>query len=154
MKLNEIFKAIAFKKLAMIDIPYLGSNQHEVQGIASVRKFFGTGELIRDEIQWHYFSDEEDVISDTGQITFYDARRMDPDRNAEWRMYYTGDFLAYAEPGDNLYLVRLNNGDVHGLIFQPDHLGREIQAYYSTDFTNTQLKNTLYLSKMRYLTKN
>lgn len=117
MKLNEIFKAIAFKKLAMIDIPYLGSNQHEVQGIASVRKFFGTGELIRDEIQWHYFSDEEDVISDTGQITFYDARRMDPDRNAEWRMYYTGDFLAYAEPGDSLYLVRLNNGDVHGLIF-------------------------------------
>lgn len=141
MKLNEIFSKVAVKKLTKIDLPDRGSNQHEVQGVASIRSFFGEGDCIREPIDWHIFSDEKDVVSYSGNITFYDSRRNKPERSAEWRMYYSGDVLSNAEIGDSLFLVRLDNGEIHALVF-PSGSSWEKNAYILFEGLQLELPDT------------
>ena len=79
MKLNELIQAVAYKELSNVDLPDQGSNQHEIQGISSLKDFFGVDQ-----------------------------------------MYYSGDILSKASPGDSLFLIRLSNNTIHGLVFPAD----------------------------------
>jgi len=117
--LNSIFSAVIFKTLVQVDLPG-GSHQHEINGVNSVKEFFETGQSISGTISWHYFSDDSEPLQDTGSFTFYDARARSTDRTGrtEWRMYYSGDFLSCAQPGDVLVLTRTLGGMIFGLIFQ------------------------------------
>lgn len=120
MRLSDIFQAIAHKRLASVDLPQRSSNQHEINSVTGLREFFGTDSRIEESINWLFFADDQEIPGDLGEITFYDARESHPVRT-EWRMYYTGDFLAYAEPGDILILLGTHTSDtIHGLIFQQD----------------------------------
>ena len=47
MNLAEIFGKIAYKRLARVDIPNAGSNQHELNGISALKDFFGTQATIK-----------------------------------------------------------------------------------------------------------
>lgn len=124
MNLSDVFASIAFKELASVDLPHRGSNQHELNGTSSLRDFFETSKKVRGKIEWHYFSDEEDTVGDENSFTFYDSRKNNPNRAAEWRMYYYGDFLSRADEGDVLVLARVGsrNGEdrFFGLVFQKD----------------------------------
>jgi len=104
--LSDLFDAVAFKTLATVDLPDRGSNQHEINGDAALRAFFSTGETLSGPINWHFFADGREAESQPdGKFTFYDARANHPKRT-EWRLYYSGDFLSRAEPGDTLILAR------------------------------------------------
>ena len=118
--LNSIFTAVVFKTLANVDLPKKGSNQHEINGVGALRDFFETDEQISGNISWHYFSDNSEPLSYANSYTFYDARARSAARTGrtEWRMYYSGDFLSHAIPGDILVLARNLDGKVFGLIFQ------------------------------------
>lgn len=117
--LNSIFSSVIFKTLAQVDLPG-GSNQHEINGVNAVKEFFETNQPVAGIIHWHYFSDESDTIQSVGNFTFYDARARSAERTgrSEWRMYYTGEFIGCATPGDVLVLARSLNGRIFGLVFQ------------------------------------
>lgn len=106
--------------MVQVDLPERGSNQHEINGVAALKDFFETDHSVSGEIRWHYFSDDSDPLQSTGNFTFYDARAKSAARTgrSEWRMYYSGDFLSYANPGDLLVLAKTPNKKVFGLIFQ------------------------------------
>jgi len=114
MKLSDIFTHVAQKELAQVDLPGRGSNQHEIDGVKPLRDFFDHG-VVRQDILWFYFTDDETLFEE-GNITFYDARANHPTRT-EWRLYYTGDFLANAQPGDKLVLARTKANKLYGLVF-------------------------------------
>jgi len=116
MNVADGIQAVAVKRLVVVDLPDLGSNQHEVNGVNALRELFGT-EKTQGAVQWHYFADNQDPITDEGRYTFYDARENHPTRT-EWRLYYSGDFLSYADPGDVLVLIRNKPGDLHALVLQ------------------------------------
>lgn len=120
--LNSIFSVVIFKTLAQVDLPERGSNQHEINGVAALKDFFETEQSISGQISWHYFSDDSDPLQSTGDFTFYDARARSAARTGrtEWRMYYSGDFLSCANPGDLLILARTLSGPIFGLVFQKD----------------------------------
>ena len=120
--LSSVFSAVAFKRLALVDLPGRGSHQHEIDGVSALRIFFETENRISGNISWHYFSDEMEPLHSAGEFTFYDARAKSADRTgrSEWRMYYRGDFLNCAEPGDVLILARTLNGMFFGLVFEND----------------------------------
>lgn len=120
MYLKDVFEAVATKILVNVDLPHKGSNQHEVGGVSSLRQFFGTSkksEKIR--IDWFYFSDDSDVKFETSVMTFYDSRKDNPNRSAEWRLYYKGNFLANADENDVLILARTQDR-VFGLVFESE----------------------------------
>jgi len=122
MNLQSIFTAVAYKELVLVDLPNQGSNQHEINGAIALKQFFATTESISGPIQWHYFSDNSDPVHETGQFTFYDARAKSTARTgrSEWRLYYYGEFLSYANPGDALILLKTSDNRIFGLIFQKD----------------------------------
>lgn len=117
--LDSIFSAVIFKTLAQVDLPG-GSNQHEINGVHAVKEFFETEQPSSGNIDWRYFSDEADILQSKGEFTFYDARARSAARTGrtEWRLYYTGEFLSCANPGDVLFLVRTLGGVIFGLVFQ------------------------------------
>lgn len=117
--LDASYQTVAYKHLASVDLPHGGSNQHELNGVAALQDFFGTRERIKGEIYWQYYVDGEDPQFDTGEYTFYDARESNPSRT-EWRLYYSGDFLTRATPGDVLVFTRDVHGRINGLLFQQD----------------------------------
>lgn len=116
MKLDHLFEAIAAKKLAPVDLPSHGSNQHEINGVAALREFFGVSTRTQYEIIWHYFSGTEETVRvETNTVTFYDARENHSTRT-EWRLFYSGSFIEHATPGDVLILARTKT-TLFGLIF-------------------------------------
>jgi hypothetical protein len=122
MNLKSIFSSIAYKELVQVDLPNVGSNQHEINGVSTIRSFFSDlEEKEKGKINWHYFSDEVDSDSNLGEFTFYDARAKSykVTGRSEWRLYYSGDFLSKANVGDVLVLARPKTGSmIHGLIFK------------------------------------
>jgi hypothetical protein len=122
MNLSDAFTSIAIKQIAQVDIPKRGSNQHELNGTSELRKFFKTAERLKTQIQWHYFADGTEIVSDRGTLTFYDARQKSTERTgrSEWRGYYNGDFLSVASPGDVLLLAKTQDGALHGMLFEAE----------------------------------
>ena len=114
MNLAEIFGKIAYKRLARVDIPNAGSNQHELNGISALKDFFGTQATIKRDVEWHRFSDETEPERTNGQLTFYDARAKSATRTGrtEWRLYYTGDFSLFLLP--TTFLCLQQAGQMNG----------------------------------------
>lgn len=121
MNLSDLFTSVAYKKLAQVDIPG-GSHQHEINGDAALKKFFGTEASISGELTWHRFQDDHDPVSEPGSFKFYDARAKSAHLTgrSEWRMYYTGDFLKNAYVDDVLILALGRTGGFHAFVFASD----------------------------------
>lgn len=119
MELRSVISLAVCKRLVGVDLPRRGSNQHEINGVADLREFF-SGATRDEPIEWRYFADARDPESGSGTVTFYDARAKSADRTArsEWRLYYSGNFLSRANPGDVLFLARKVSGELFGLVFQ------------------------------------
>jgi hypothetical protein len=117
VNLSSIFTNVAHKTLVAVDLPDLGSNQHELNGVQALQEFFGIQGRTRGTISWHYFADDHEPLQETTEFTFYDARANHPTRT-EWRLYYQGSFLAHADVGDRLYIVRSQSEQIFGLVFE------------------------------------
>jgi hypothetical protein len=101
---SSFFRAVASKRLQKIDLVAKGSHQHELQGINSLKVILGTGKRRPVRSLWRGF-DEDGLLTDepAHQLTWYNARENNPDRAAEWRLYYpAGTPLDDAEVGDLL----------------------------------------------------
>jgi hypothetical protein len=120
MNLGDAFDKIAHKSLTAVDLPHLGSHQHEINGVAALREFFGSSEGAGGTITWIRFADDQEPIPVAGEFTFYDARARSVDRTgrSEWRFYYTGAPLLGSNPGDLLVVARAKPGDVFALVFE------------------------------------
>lgn len=121
MEMADIFSSIAYKELVQVDLPG-GSNQHELNGVASIRQFFKTTEPVRGVIKWFYFTDDKETVNSVGEFTFYDARAKTADKTGrtEWHFYYKGDFLRIAQIDDLLVLAKTRQDEIYGLVFQKD----------------------------------
>jgi hypothetical protein len=120
VNLSNVFTEVAHKVLVAVDLPDLGSNQHELNGVSALKEFFGTSDPTHGRLSWHYFADDQEPIQSEGEFTFYDARAKSADRTgrSEWRFYYEGSFLAIADIGDRFFLARSQSGQLFGLVFE------------------------------------
>ncbi|MXZ55168.1 MAG: hypothetical protein F4Z14_03255, partial [Gammaproteobacteria bacterium] len=162
MNLSSAFAAIVHKKLVPVDLPDRGSNQHEINGVRALRDLF-QGTKYKGPVTWSYFRDGEDPISEEGSLTFYDARENDPQRS-EWRLYYTGQFLYRADPGDVLILARTETGSLYALVFEANsgwhrsanrlfgiddsHTNLELVSEYFLEQTSLELVGQLILEEL------
>jgi len=108
--LSQYFKGVAAKKLSSTEADVGTSNQHEFNGVAALKGIFGE-ERKTFQAQFVYLNDEDDEpVTDTGFLTWYDARENHPVRT-EYRMYYpTTAVSVCAAAGDDLFIgVRPDN---------------------------------------------
>ncbi|WP_353095729.1 hypothetical protein [Tissierella praeacuta] len=107
------FITAAAKHLSMVEIDNWSSNQHEFNGVASLRRMFGTKRQYFNAT-FIYYDNTGEVMQEYGEVTWYDAREAHPTRT-EYRLYYTensvvrrasiNDLLIVGKKSDNTIVV-------------------------------------------------
>ena len=102
--LSEYFTGVAAKILSAVEADVAKSNQHEYNGVASLKNMFGTDKQTF-PAQFIYLNDGDDEpVTDSGFLTWYDARENHPTRT-EYRMYFpTTAVSVCAAAGDELFI--------------------------------------------------
>lgn len=102
--LSQYFKGIAAKTLSAVEADPATSNQHEFNGIAKLKKLFGTE---RQEFQTRFVylcDNDDDPPTEDGFLTWYDARKNHPTRT-EHRLYFPTTVVSTcASAGDDLFI--------------------------------------------------
>lgn len=113
--LSAYFAGVAVKRLSDVDASAQSSNQHEVTGSEPLlrilgdedRKFPRGGVDSRFSATYIWLGEEGEAVTETGQLSWYDARRNIPTRRAEWRLYYQDNAVTgLMQPGDSLFIAR------------------------------------------------
>ena len=98
--LSQYFTGIGAKRLSDVEVALDVSNQHEFNGIAGFREIFGSEKINFEGLFIYLTDDEEQIIEESGTLTWYDARENHPART-EYRLYYsTNSVIDIAVAGD------------------------------------------------------
>lgn len=124
-RISDYFEGVAAKYLSAVDADPGRSHQHEIGGLpaAGFKQYLGTpgkNEEYRFKAKQIYFSDES-VAPDINEsmVTWYDCRRKQPNRSAEFRLYYnTNTVTELLEEGDFLLVAKMRDGSLL-MIFTP-----------------------------------
>jgi hypothetical protein len=111
--LSQYFASAAAKKLSAVEANPGVSNQHEYNGNNDLRKVFGMDDVTRMPAKFLWFGNENEGVSDEGFVSWYDARRNQAHRAAEYRLYFpTTDVSRLAKEGDMLFVAKRTDGMV------------------------------------------
>lgn len=102
--LSEYFTGVAAKALSAVEADTAISNQHEYNGAAPLKNILGTAKQTF-AARFIYLNDSDDEpVTDTGFLTWYDAREAHPTRT-EYRMYFSTTAVSVcAAAGDELFI--------------------------------------------------
>jgi hypothetical protein len=101
MKTDPIeLNASVLKTLTAVEADPNSSNQHEINGIAGLKKIFGGVKFTREAM----FSVRGQNVKCVTDVTWYEARGSNPLRT-EYRLYFkTNPVMTLASPGDSLLI--------------------------------------------------
>lgn len=116
--ISTYFSGIGAKRLSDVEIAPAISNQHEFNGIGEFKSIFGT-ERISFNGRFLYLSDEDNqVINDSGILTWYDAREKHETRT-EYRLYYSNNSVIDAASPDDLLVIGRTSENELAVIIAP-----------------------------------
>lgn len=96
--LSQYFPTLAFKRLTPHEVDPEVSNGHELQGVSRFREILGwEGRKFQVEVLYLGSAGEGSVLRQEGELTWYDSRRGQPHRSAEWRLYYSAELTLIQE---------------------------------------------------------
>lgn len=105
--LSEYFEGVGVKRLSKVDADSKSSNQHEIGTTRDMRAFLAENHQERFETTYVWLGGEQEGFSVEASATHYDSRKDNPDRSAEWRLYYTTNpVTAMMSEGDTLFLAK------------------------------------------------
>jgi hypothetical protein len=151
-KLTDVFAAAAIKYLSRVDANPKSSNQHEIGGLveAGIGERLGRpsdGSKLRFAATMVYIDDySDDPIIAEDRVSWYDTRYDDPDRSAEWRLYYPGNPVTEAFRESDFMLIALTHDRELLMIFCPQ--GSESEVQLKTLFGATVGGTTSRLKKV------
>ena len=113
---SKWFVGAGAKTLSEVEVNPGRSNQHEFQATALVRRFLGeTKDKRTMTARFVYLADQTEPLVESSWVTYYDVRVRQPDRSAEFRIYYpdnevvrcarAGDLLLIAQRADESLVV-------------------------------------------------
>lgn len=119
-RLAQYFQGVAVKRLSEVEANILKSNQHEFNGVKAMIALFGDAPgKTRMDTRFLYMTDEEEeTLTATGFLTWYDARENHPTRT-EFRMYFSSnEVMNSASAGDLMVVARKPDGSALLVIVQ------------------------------------
>lgn len=109
-KLSGYFRSVAAKKLKAVDIDPSKSNQHEFNGVSSLKDMLGTQRKENIPSQFIFIDDDETGLTEEIALTWYDSREKVAHRSAEWRLYYgSNNIIPLMEVGDTVFVLQKRN---------------------------------------------
>ena len=132
--LSDYFQGVAVKQLSRVDANPKISNQHEVGTTREMRNFLGENHQQKFDASYIWLGEEQDGFSVSDFVTHYDTRLNQPNRSAEWRLYYSSNVVTgLMKEGDTLFLAK-RPGDVLLFIVVPAESTIESQLLWLFGF--------------------
>lgn len=104
--LSEYFRGCVVKRLTAVEADTARSNQHEFNGVSDLKRLFGESKLEKLPTRFLWLGDEQEVVSEEGFLTWYDAREQHPTRS-EYRLYFpTTTVSEKSVENDVLFIAR------------------------------------------------
>lgn len=112
--LATYFRGVGAKILARVEVDQERSNQHELNGAHVLVDFLGREPRNRIPTLLLYLADDTDeVVTDHAELSWYDSRRDQPHRAAEFRLYYPSNaVMEAAQPGDIAVVAERADGSL------------------------------------------
>ena len=108
--LSNLFRGVVAKRLSSVEVDAKRSNQHEFNGSKPLINLFGREQPLRLKTDFYRMSNAGEFLSDSGLLTWYDARAQHPTRS-EYRLYYYENAVTrLACAGDTLLIGRKYDG--------------------------------------------
>jgi len=107
--LSQYFDSVAAKVLTLVETDLEVSHQHEFNGVKGLRSILGEPpEKVIYQSQFMYFTDYDDEpITEQGELSWYDSRKNQPHRSAEYRLYFTvNTVMQMANVGDIVIIAK------------------------------------------------
>lgn len=135
--LSQYFDGIAAKKLSAVEVNPGVSNQHEFNGVRTLRDIYGAPDgKMRIVTRFLYLNDNDDPVIDDGFLTWYDARENHPSRT-EWRLYYPSNNVSRCmSVDDTLFICKRKDTTALVIVTQAGSTV-ENQLIWLFDFPNT-----------------
>lgn len=121
--LSQYFDGVAVKVLSAVEADVLTSNQHEFNGVESLKQLLGepTGK-VQYKAKFIYLTDfDDEPLVEEGFLTWYDAReKARVERQVmrwEYRLYFpTNSVSQIANAGDILVIAKLHDGTLTAIV--------------------------------------
>jgi len=108
--LSDYFEGIAVKRLSAVEADPKRSHQHEFQG-GHIRELLGDDDRLKIPARFIWLSDEQEAISEDSVVSWYDSRRKQAHRSAEYRLYYYANSVtALMGEGDTFFVAMRPDG--------------------------------------------
>lgn len=125
--LSQYFKGVAVKRLSAVEANPRRSNQHEFNGVESLRSVLAepVGK-VRFPTRFLYLSDQEDgPLLEDGFLTWYDARQRAREERGvnrrEYRLYFQTNLASRcAREGDMLVIARRADGSILAIVAEKE----------------------------------
>lgn len=125
--LSQHFNGVALKRLSAVEADVIRSNQHEFNGVESLRSILGEPSgKVRFKAKFLYLSDQDDEpVAEDGFLTWYDARQKAREERGvmrqEYRLYFPTNLVSQcAAEGDLLVIARRIEGDLLAIVAEKD----------------------------------
>ena len=129
--LADYFEGFGYKILKPVEIDPHVSHEHEFNGINGFKEILGSEKQKLPCRVIYLTDDEEDIIEDIVNLTWYDARENHPTRT-EYRLYYPeSDCFLKAKPEDLLFVCKNLNSDEPALTMFISKAGETISNQLS-----------------------
>jgi len=118
VKISDHFIGIAAKRLSRVEI---FSHQHEFNGINAFRHILGNDRLNFKGNVIYFADDEEKMIDNASDFTWYDARENNPKRSAEFRLYFSDpEVVPNALVGDLVIMGKTIHNELTIIVAEQD----------------------------------
>ena len=130
--LPNLFRSVAAKRLSAVEAGLGVSHQHEFHGVSELKDILGLERIQRLEAQFFFLNEDEDILTDTGYLTWYNAREQKPTRPPEYRLYYSHNAISDHMATNDLLVIGMRN-DASAVVIIAQHntqAEREIQQIF------------------------
>ena len=114
--LSEYFEGIGAKRLTAVEIDPITSNQHEFQGVHQLKQILGeSSEKMKFSATYIRLADDSDPETVESFATWSNVRRDNPNRSAEYHMYYSSTaapLVHNCKPDDLLIIAKRSDNSL------------------------------------------
>jgi len=114
--LSDYFKGVGAKRLTLVEVDPVASNQHEFQGVHHLKQILGEPlDKTKYDATYIRLSDATGVETVESFATWSDVRRDNPDRSAEYHLYYSSKaapLVHNCKPGDLLIVAKKSDSSL------------------------------------------
>ena len=128
-QLIDYFKGVGWKRLSIVEADPRSSNQHEFNGVTSLKQILGSDRKTFPTQFLYLGEDEQDTSTAQSFLTWYDARERHPIRS-EYRLYFPSTSVSEKAVAGDLLIIGRQSDDSLMVIIAKEGTSFESQMFW------------------------